>query len=70
MNDLQRVDFRDPAIKRRLSTMRTGKKVAVCLLIILIVSVMIAWLGLLGWGIVEILQWLLGRIKNFWTTDF
>ncbi len=70
MNDLQRVDLQDPAIKPRLSPARTGRKVAVCVLATLIVSVMIAWLGFLGWGFVEILQWLSACIKNFWTTDF
>ena len=70
MNDLQRVDLQDPAIKPRVSRARTGRKIVVCLLAILIVSVMIAWLGFLGWGVVEILQWLSAGLKNFWTTYF
>jgi hypothetical protein len=70
MNDLRRVDLQDPIIKPRLSPARTGKKVAVCLLAALIVSVMIAWLAFLGWGIVELLQWLSVCIKNLWTTYF
>jgi uncharacterized membrane protein len=70
MNDLQRVDLQNPTIKPRLSPARTGKKVAICLLAALIVSVMIAWLAFLGWGIVELLQWLSAYIKNFWTTYF
>jgi hypothetical protein len=67
MNELQRVDLKDPAIKPRA---RTGRNVTVCLLATLIVSAMIAWLGFLGWGIIELLQWLLACIKNFWTTYF
>jgi len=70
MNDLQRVDLQDPAIKRRLSPARTGKKVAICSLATVIALVMIAWLGFLGWGIVEISQWLSACIKNFWTAYF
>jgi len=70
MNDLQRVQLQDPAIKPRLSRARTGRKVAICLLAVLIVSVMIAWLGFLGWGVVEMLQWLSSCIKNFWATYF
>jgi hypothetical protein len=70
MNDLQRVDLQDPTIKPRLSPARTGKKVAICLLAALIASVMIAWLAFLGWGIVELLQWLSACIKNFWATYF
>jgi hypothetical protein len=70
MNDLQRVDLQDPAIKPRLSPAQTGRKVAVYLLATLIVSIMIAWLGFLGWGVVEILQWLSAFIKNLWTMYF
>jgi len=70
MNDLRRVDLQDPAIKSRRSPARTGRKVAICLLVTLIVAVMIAWLGFLGWGTVEILQWLSACIRNFWTTYF
>jgi hypothetical protein len=68
MNDLQRVDLQDPSVKPQLSPVRTGKKVAVCLLATLIITLMIAWLGFLGWGIVELLQWLSACAKNFWTT--
>jgi hypothetical protein len=70
MNDLQRVDLQDPTIKPRLSPARTGKKVAICLLGASIVSVMIAWFAFLGWGIVELMQWLSACTKNFWTTHF
>src|SRR5207248_5279954 len=70
MNDLQRVDLQDPAIKSRRSPVRTGRKVAICLLVTLIVAVMIAWFCFLGWGAVEILQWLSACIRNFWTTYF
>jgi hypothetical protein len=70
MNDLQRVDLQDPAIKSRVSPARSGKKVAIFLLATMIVAAMIAWLGLLGWGIVGILQWLSVCIKNFWMTHF
>jgi hypothetical protein len=70
MNELQRVDLQDPTIKPRVLPARTGRKITVCLLTTLIVSAMIAWLGFLGWGAVELLQWLLACIKNFWTTYF
>jgi hypothetical protein len=68
MNDLRRVDPQDPTFKPGLPHARTGKKVAVCLLATLIGSAMIAWVGFLGWGIVEVLQWLSACIKTFWTT--
>jgi len=70
MNDLQRVDLQDPILKPRLSRARTGKKLAICMLAAFILSVMIAWLGFLGWGAIELLQWLSTCIKNFWMTYF
>jgi hypothetical protein len=70
MNDLRRVNLQDPTIKPRPSPARTGKRVTICLLATLIASAMIAWLGFLGWGVVEILQWLSACIKDFRTTYF
>jgi hypothetical protein len=70
MNDLQRsVRLQDPAIKSRLSSAKTGRKVAIYFLAALIVSVMIVWLSFLGWGLIAMLQWLLDYIKTFWTTS-
>jgi hypothetical protein len=68
MNDLQRVDLQDPAIKTRSSAARASRKVAIGLLATLIVSVMIVWFAFLGWGAIGILQWIAGCIKNFSTT--
>jgi hypothetical protein len=70
MNDIQRsVNSQNPAIKSRLSSAKTGRKVAIYFLAALIVSVMIVWLSFLGWGFIAMLQWLLDYIKNFWTTS-
>jgi hypothetical protein len=70
MNDLQRsVNSQNPAIKSRLSSAKTGRKVAIYFLAALIVSVMIVWLSFLGWGLIAMLQWLLDYIKTFWTTS-
>jgi hypothetical protein len=70
MNDLQRVDLKDTAIKPRLSPARRARKVTIYLLATLIVTAMIAWLGFLGWGVIGLLQWLLACTKSFWTTHF
>jgi uncharacterized membrane protein len=70
MNDLRHIDLRDPTIKPRPSPARTGKKVIIGLLAVLLVSAMIAWLTFLGWGMVEILQWLSVWFKSFWTRHF
>jgi hypothetical protein len=37
------------------------------LLVGLIVSVMIAWVGFLGWGVVEMLRAIAGGIGSLWT---
>jgi hypothetical protein len=66
MNDLrQSVKSQNPAIKSRLSSAKTGRKIAICFLAALIVSVMIVWLSFLGWGLIAMLQWMLDYIKNF-----
>jgi hypothetical protein len=73
MNDLQRsaksrVELQTPSSKSRLSSAQASRKFAIGALAVLIVAVMIAWFGFLGWGLVAMLQWLLDCIKTFWTT--
>jgi hypothetical protein len=51
--------------RSRPKAAQTGKKVAIYCLTALILSAMIAWFGLLGWGLVAILQWLWDCIKSF-----
>ena len=40
------------------------------LLVVLIVSVMITWVGFLGWGVVEILGAMVAGIGSLWTKIF
>jgi hypothetical protein len=54
--------------RSRPTAAQTSKKVVIYCLTALILSAMIAWFGLLGWGFVAILQWLWDCIKSFWTT--
>ena len=42
-----------------------GIKFAIYLLTALILSAMLAWFGLLGWGFLAILQWLWDCITSF-----
>jgi hypothetical protein len=70
MNELQRIDLQDLTIKPRLSPAHRGKKVAICSMAALLALVMIVWLGFLGWGTVEILQWLSVSAKSVWTVLF
>ena len=50
-----------------MSFPQTGRKVAIYFLAALIVSVMIAWFGFLGWGFVAMLQRLSDYVKDLWT---
>jgi hypothetical protein len=68
MNDLQRINLQDLAIKTRASSARASRKIVIGLLATLIASAMISWFGFLGWGAFGILQWLGGCIKHLWTT--
>jgi hypothetical protein len=70
MNDRPGVELLDPSVNTRPSPARTGKKAAICLLVALLASAMIAWLAFLGWGMVETLQWLLVWVKSYWTLHF
>jgi hypothetical protein len=68
MNDLRRsAKLQDSSTKARLLSPQTGRRVAIYFLAALIVSVMIAWFGFLGWGFVAILQRLLDYVKDVWT---
>ena len=42
----------------------------IALLVVLIVSVMIAWVGFLGWGAIAILRTIATGIGSLWTTIF
>jgi hypothetical protein len=65
MNDLQR--SAKLSTMARLLSPQTGRRVAIYFLAALIVSVMIAWFGFLGWGFVAILQRPLDYVKDLLT---
>jgi hypothetical protein len=70
MNNLQPIDLQGARIKPRSLPTPISRKVVIGLLAALIVSAMIVWLGLLGWGIVEILRSSAACIRSLWTTFF
>jgi hypothetical protein len=70
MNDHRRVDLQDPTIKPKPLRVQRGNSASIYLLAGLLISAMIAWFAFLGWGIVEMLQWLLVWAKSIWTTYF
>jgi hypothetical protein len=48
-----------------LTDARRGLSIA--LLTAFIVSVMAAWFGFLGWGVIELLRSLVGFVKHLWS---
>jgi hypothetical protein len=68
MNNPRPVDLQGARINARSLPTPMNKKVTVGLLALLIVSAMTIWLGLLGWGMVEILRSIAACIRSLWTT--
>lgn len=54
--------------KARISLAGAKRSLSLGLLIVLIVSVMIAWFGLLGWGLIECVRALIGFVQHLWST--
>jgi hypothetical protein len=67
MNNLKPVDLQDPRIKSGQSPARIGKKIAICSLVVLIVTIMVVWFAFLGWGAIEILRSLAVGVQKLWT---
>ena len=66
MNSPPPVNLQDSKIKARTLSGAGSKRVLIGLLAALIVSAMVIWLGLLGWGIIEILRSMAAGIRVLW----
>ena len=64
MNKLEPVDLKDSGIRPGPSSIRTSKNLAIGSLAILILVVMIAWFGFLGWGVFELMRELASLFKS------
>jgi hypothetical protein len=53
--------------KARFSLTGAKRGLFIALLTALIVSVMTAWFGFLGWGLIELLLSLVGFVKHLWS---
>jgi len=47
-----------------------SRKVVIALLVALIITVMIVWFGLLGWGVIELLRSIAGGLGALWAKLF
>ncbi|WJR81397.1 hypothetical protein [Bradyrhizobium sp. NP1] len=70
MNNFKPFDSQNLRIKLRPAPGRTSQRIAICLLVGLIVTVMIVWFVFLGWGAIEIVRSAAVGLKKLWTTFF
>jgi hypothetical protein len=70
MNSPHPVDLQGSRIKTRTLPAPASRKALVGLLAAFIVSAMVIWLGLLGWGLVEILRSMAAGIRVLWGEFF
>jgi|EndMetStandDraft_5_1072996.scaffolds.fasta_scaffold472204_1 hypothetical protein len=68
MSDFKPIEMQDPRRKNRASSSQAGRKIMIGSLAILLVSSMVAWCGLLGWGLVEALRLAATAIYKLWLT--
>jgi hypothetical protein len=70
MSKLQPIDLQGTRIKNQSLSAPRNRRVIISLLVALIVSAMVVWLGLLGWGIIEILQSFATFTRSVWSALF
>ena len=68
MSDLPRVDFQRSAIGPQQAAVALRRKAAIFALIALIFFIMIAWFGVLGWGVIEVARQIIAFIKSIWAS--
>jgi hypothetical protein len=68
MSDLPRVDVHRSAIGPQQAAVALKRKAAIFALIALIIFIMIAWFGVLGWGVIEAVRQVITFIKSIWTS--
>jgi hypothetical protein len=67
MSNPRPVNLREPGTGTRASSVQAGKRIMIVAVAALVVSTMIAWCGLLGWGLVELLRLTATAIHRLWT---
>ena len=67
MSNPRPISLRESGAGRRTPSAQIGKKTIIGALATLIVSTMIAWCGLLGWGMVELLRLTATALYRLWT---
>ena len=70
MHQLKPVDLQNPRVMVSRTRTPASRKVVVALLVALIITVMIVWFGLLGWGVIELLRSIAGGLGTLWAKLF
>ena len=65
MDNVNPADLRNAQEKVKRSPRLTSRKIWICVLSGVIVVAMIAWLGFLGWGLIEVLRVLQKLVTSF-----
>ncbi len=70
MNNLQPIDLKDPRIKSSASPGAMRRRIVIGVLVTIILTAMIAWLGFLGWGLFEMLRAAGSCLTKLWSLSF
>jgi len=70
MHQLKPADLQNPRVMVSRTRTPASRKVVVALLVALIITVMIVWFGLLGWGVIELLRSIAGGLGTLWAKLF
>jgi hypothetical protein len=61
------IKLRTDPIKAHFSLGEPRRKLPIALLATLMIPIMTVWFGVLGWGMIELLEWLGDFIKTLWS---
>jgi hypothetical protein len=67
MHHLKSADLQNPRVMVSHTRTPASRKVVIALLVALIITVMIVWFGLLGWGAIGLLRSIAGGLGTLWT---
>ncbi len=70
MHHLKPTDLQNPRVMVSRTHTPASRKVVIALLVALIITVMIVWFGLLGWGVIELLRSIAGGLGALWAKLF
>jgi len=65
MSNPRPINLREP--RTAAASAQFGRKILIVALAMLIISTMIAWCGLIGWGAIELLHVIATAIYRLWT---